>query len=136
MNMRYRTIGTAMFVAMLAISCKESGEKRLRVSGEAFFDGKPIVYGDILFTPDSSLNNSGPQGTAIIRNGKFDTSASEGKGIAGGPTIVRVQGFSAEGGKFICDYEYKVDLPRTDSTLKIEAPATAVPKKPGTTPEI
>ena len=134
--MRYKAIGVAMLVAMFAISCKENDEKRLRVSGEAFFDGKPIVYGVVLFTPDSSLNNSGPQGTAVIRNGKFDTSASEGKGISGGPTIVHVEGFSAEGGKFICDYEYKVDLPRSDSTLKIEAPATAVPKKPGTTPEI
>jgi len=133
--MRFKALGFVALLSFLAISCKESdGEKRYRVSGEAFFDGKAIVYGDVLFTPDE--NNSGPQGIAYIRDGKFDTSASDGKGVAGGPTIVRVQGFSAEGGKFICDYEYKVDLPRSNSTLKIEVPATAVPKKAGTTPEI
>ena len=132
--MRYLSIGALLFTAMLSISCNESGEKRYRVSGEAFFDGKPIMAGEVIFTPDGSLNNSGPQGIAYIREGKFDTSAAEGKGVGGGPTIIRIMGLSKEGGKWICDHEYKADLPRSDSTLKIEVPADAVPKKAG--PEI
>jgi hypothetical protein len=135
--MRYRTIVAGLFIVLAAVSCKEAGEKRYHVSGEVFFDGKPIVYGDVLFTPDGSLNNSGPQGIAYIRDGKYDTSASDGKGIAGGPTVIRVQGFDKQGGKQICDYEYKVDLPRSDSPLKIEVPPEgAMKKKVGPSPEI
>jgi hypothetical protein len=119
--------------------CSESGPTRYRVSGEARFNGAPIPFGDVLFTPDGAKQNSGPQGIANIRDGKFDTSGTDGKGIAGGPTVVRVTGLSGppdKGGKLICEYEYTVELPRGDSTLIIEVPASAAPKKAGATPEI
>jgi len=98
------------------------GEKRHRLSGEAEFDGRPIAYGDVLFSPDGGKGNEGPQGIATIRSGKYDTAAAGGKGIAGGPTTIRVTGFEAEGGKLICEYEWTADLPRADGTFKIEVP--------------
>jgi hypothetical protein len=80
----------------------------------------------------------GTAGIANIRDGRFDTAGAEGKGIAGGPTVVRVTGLSGppdKGGKLICEYQYAVDLPRGDSTLTIEVPASAAAKKAGATPE-
>jgi hypothetical protein len=116
--------------------CSESGPTRYRVTGEIKFKGSPIPYGEILFTPDDAKQNSGPQGIAIIRDGKYDTSAAEGKGISGGPTVVRVTGLTKQAGTLLCEYEYTVDLPRSDTTHDKDVPASAAPKKAGTTPEI
>jgi hypothetical protein len=111
------------FGACILVGCANSeGPKRFRISGEATFDGQPIVHGDVLFTPDGSKGNSGPQGIAQIRNGKYDTAAADGKGIAGGPTVVRVTGLTGPGGKLVCEYEMKLDLPRADSTQNIDVP--------------
>jgi hypothetical protein len=138
--MRAVAFAVAVAAVVWAAGCSsESGAKRYRVSGEARFNGAPIPYGDVLFTPDGAKQNSGPQGIANIRDGKFDTAGAEGKGFAGGPTVVRVTGLSGppdQGGKLLCEYEYTVDLPRQDSTLTIEVPASAAPKKGGTTPDI
>lgn len=127
--MRSTALFGAFLATVLTTSCSEPGQTRHRISGEAFFDGQPIPYGDVLFTPEGS--GGGAQGIATIKNGKFDTSNSDGKGIAGGPTTVRVTGLSAEGGKLLCEYEYRVDLPKDSSTLKIEVPASAAPKAGG-----
>src|SRR5688572_24253862 len=98
-----------------AAGCADGEPRRFRLSGNANVDGKAIPYGEVLFTPDGARQNSGPQGIAIIRDGKFDT-ALDGQGIAGGPTVVRVTGLSAMGGKLLCEHELNADLPREDST--------------------
>jgi hypothetical protein len=118
----------------LGAGCSDPGPKRYRISGDAKFNGAPIVFGDVVFTPDGSKQNSGPQAIAQIRDGKFDTAGPDGKGGAGGPTVVKVTVHSGpldKGGKFICEYEYTVDLPRGDTTLNIEVPASAAKKGPG-----
>src|SRR5262245_35197252 len=120
-----------LLAAVALAGCSQSDSKRFRVSGEAKFAGKPIPYGEVLFTPDGSKQNSGPQGIAPIRDGQYDTAASGGKGIAGGPTVIRVTGLSGPGGKLLCEYEYKVDLPRSDTTHAVEVPPGAAPKKAG-----
>ena len=124
--------GTAAFVG-----CSEQDtQTRFRVSGNVNFAGAPVPYGEVLFTPDGAADNSGAQGIATIRNGKYDTSAEGGKGVGGGPTVVRVTALADEkASKLLCEYDYKVDLPKEDSTLTIEVPASAANKKPGT-PEI
>jgi hypothetical protein len=117
------------FAACALVGCSaDNGPKRFRVSGDAKFDGQPIVYGDVLFTPDGSKGNAGPQGIAQIRNGKFDTAAPDGKGIAGGPTVIRVTGLTGPGGKVVCEYEMKTDLPRADGTFDINVPKAAAPR--------
>jgi hypothetical protein len=126
------TLRAGVAFALLAccaalVGCGSDGPDRHRLSGEAEFDGRPIPYGDVLFTPDGAKGNKGPQGIAMIRNGKYDTAAAGGKGIAGGPTVIRVTGFDAEGGKLICEYEWSVELPRGDGTFKIEVPAQGAP---------
>src|SRR2546421_7447906 len=106
------------FAALALLGCaallgcgRGDGEKGFRLSGEAEFDGQPIAYGDVLFTPDGAKGNKGPQGIALIRDGQYDTGASGGKGIAGGPTVIHVTGFTGEGGKLLCEYEWSEDLP-------------------------
>src|SRR5262245_42551878 len=130
--MKGRALAVGLFAVVLT-GCTESGPHRFRVSGEAKFAGQPIPYGDVLFTPDGAKQNSGPQGIANIRDGKYDTAAAGGKGIAGGPTVVHVTGLSGPppGAKLLCEYEYTVDLPRTDTTHAVEVPASAAPKKGG-----
>ena len=123
-------------VACFFVACAaENGPKRFRISGDAKFDGQPIVHGDVLFTPDGAKGNSGPQGIAQIRNGKYDTAAADGKGIAGGPTVVRVTGLTGPGGKLVCEYELRADLPRADSTYDIDVPKKAA-AKPSNKPDI
>ena len=120
--MRARAAAIGLFLLGLVVGCGDSGPPRLRLSGAAKFDGEPIMYGDVVFTPDGAKGHSGPQGFANIRDGKYDTSDSGGKGYAGGPTVVRVTGFTGEGGKLICEYEWSVDLPTTDGTYDIDVP--------------
>ena len=115
-------------MSLVVASCSNSEPNRLRVSGSATFDGKPIPFGQIVFTPDGAKRNSGPQGVAVIRAGKFDTAAEDGKGVAGGPTVISVTGLTAEGGKPLCDHELRIDLPRKDSLQDLEVPAKAAAK--------
>lgn len=132
-----RWIMTALGLLALGIimGCQESEPNRHRVSGTVMFDGKPIPYGDVLFTPDGSKKNTGTQGIATIRNGKYDTSAEGGKGYGGGPAVIRVTGLTGEGGRLLCEYEFQVDLPRGDATHDIEVPAAGKAKQ-GKGPEI
>lgn len=133
--MRVSPLAAGVLALLVVGGCSESGPKEYRVTGEAKVDGQPIPHGDVLFTPDGAAGNSGPQGIATIKDGKYDTSASDGKGVAGGPTIVKVTGLDKPGGKVLCEHEYKVDLPKADSTLPIDVPGLkGPPKKVG--PEI
>jgi hypothetical protein len=114
--------------AGLLAGCAPSEPNKYRVSGDAKLDGQPIPYGDVLFTPDGAKRNSGPQGIAQIRSGRYDTAAPQGKGIAGGPTVVRVIGLTGPGGKLLCEYETHLDLPRADSIHHIDVPKTTAVK--------
>src|SRR4051794_32953464 len=87
-------------VSVLLAGCNgNSGPTRYRVSGEVKFAGQPVPYGEILFTPDSGKGNSGPQGIAIIQQGKYDTAGSRAPGVAGGPTVVTVTALADPNGK-------------------------------------
>ena len=110
--------GVALVAALGAFAgcSKQDAPLRYNVSGAVTLDGQPIPYGEVLFTPDAAKNHSGPQGIAPIRDGRYDTGASGGKGVAGGPTVVRVTGFASEGGKLLCDVELPAELPRADGT--------------------
>jgi hypothetical protein len=135
--MRATPFAVGVLLLLVVGGCSESGgPKAYRVSGEAKHGGQPIVFGDVLFTPDGAAGNSGPQGIATIRDGKYDTSAPGGQGFGGGPAVIKVTVLEKEGGRWIVDYEYKANLPKADGTHNIEVPANAKapPKKVG--PEI
>jgi hypothetical protein len=107
------------------LGCGEAGPKSYRVSGTVKLDGQPIPFGEVIFTPDGKEHNSGPQGIAEIHDGQFDTRLVGGKGMAGGPTIIRVNGMSGPGGKTLCEYEMKLELPRENATHDLDVPKSA-----------
>ncbi len=118
---RWFEMALLLFPAVL-LGCADAKPRSYAVSGSVKLAGQPIPYGEVLFTPDSKQQNSGPQGIAEIHEGKFNTRATGGKGMAGGPTLIRVNGMSGPGGKTLCEYELQVDLPRADTTYDIEVP--------------
>lgn len=81
-------------LALLASGCGGGDDlDKLDLSGQATFDGQPIVYGSITFTPNKSQGHAGgPQGHAEIIDGKYST-ALGGEGIVAGPHLVRVTAF-------------------------------------------
>jgi len=127
--MRYKAAMLGLLALGLVLGCKDTEQKRNRVSGKVTFNGQAIPYGEVLFTPDDSKKNSGAQGIATIRDGQYDTSAAGGKGYGGGPAVIRVTGLTGEGGKLLCEYEFKVDLPQGDATHDIDVPAKAGAKQ-------
>lgn len=133
-------MGRSLLLALLAAAAlagcsRGDTQTRYRVSGEVKINGEPVPFGEVLFTPDGSKNNSGAQGIADIKNGRYDTQGSRAPGIAGGPTIVRVTASSDDKGTLIGEHEYSVELPRADTTHNINIPASAAKKKV-TRPEI
>jgi hypothetical protein len=108
-----------------------SGPERFDLSGAVNFDGKPVPFGQIVFEPDSSAGNSGPQGFAEIRDGKYDTKAG-GKGTVGGAHVIRITGSEGESRDennpaevLFSDYETTADLPKEDSTKDFDVPPDA-----------
>jgi hypothetical protein len=126
-----------LFACLALLGCStDEGQERFRVSGAVKFDGKPIPFGEVLFTPDGAKGNSGAQGIADIRHGAYDTQGSRAPGVSGGPTIIRVMAFDdAEGKKLLCEHEFSVDLPKADATHDIDIPASAANPSTGS-PEI
>ncbi|WP_437202173.1 hypothetical protein [Planctomicrobium sp. SH664] len=65
---------------LLPMGCtRDDGPKLYPVSGQVTFQGKPIDSGRVVFVPDRSLPETGPVHAAIIRKGRFEGKASEGK---------------------------------------------------------
>lgn len=111
-----------------------SGPQRYEVSGSAQFDGKPIPAGQIVFEPDSTKGNSGPQGFAEIHDGKYDT-RKEGRGTIGGPHRVRINGYDGisqdemhPAKTLFPEYQTTVDLPKENGTHDFNVPAGAKKK--------
>ncbi len=107
----------------------EKGLKRFKVSGTVTFDGKPVPFGMITFTPDSAKGNEGPQGFAKIIDGKFNTTSGNGRGIIGGAHQIKINGTSEENsGEMGPDdmpitpkplfktYKTEFDFPKEDAT--------------------
>ena len=125
---------TSLAVALLALGltsgCGGSGgPTRYSLEGAVTFDGQPIPTGEIRFEPDTSQDNSGPAGHAIIEDGRYVTSS--GKGTVGGPHIVRIEGLDGKasgempyGNPLFEDYKVILDLPKEDTSHDFDVPAT------------
>ena len=112
--------------------CGKSDPRQHHVSGSVLFKDEPLVDGRIDFTPDTTKQNTGPQGTALIKDGKFDTRTAGGVATVGGPLIVEITGF-ARRDVISCRYKFELDLPKQTSThtQDIAIPATAAVKPIG-----
>jgi hypothetical protein len=128
-----------LFLASCCVALGCGGSPNYQVEGKATFAGQPIPAGTITFTPDAAKGNTGPVGYAIITNGQFSTSSGGGKGTAGGPTIVKIEGSDGvkidderpKGKALFPYYEMPVDLPKSNSTKDFDVPAAAAKMKPG-----
>ena len=125
----------AAIAALAVCGCGDRGPRRYHVSGAVTFAGQPVRLGRIVFDPDQSLGNAGPQGFAPIENGRFDTSHKHCKGTVGGPMIVRIDALElldgpdgASAGRLLFPtHEERLDLPQADSTRDFVVPAARRP---------
>ncbi|MHB8899517.1 MAG: hypothetical protein ACYC6Y_12275 [Thermoguttaceae bacterium] len=131
MHRRFLVVLTMCSLAsLLGCGSGSAGPERYDLSGNVTFEGKPIPAGQIVFEPDAATGNSGAQGYAEIRDGKYDTRS--GKGVIGGPHQVRITGldrFSEDESdppkQLFPEYQTKVDLAKGASTQDFEVPGDA-----------
>jgi hypothetical protein len=132
---RPQGLGWALMpILLLAVmaGCGPRGPERFRVSGTVTHAGKPVQLGRVVFEPDTSRGNDGPQGFTPIENGRFDTAGPHCKGTVGGPMRVRIDGFEMTGGEDAAAsgkllfplYQEAIDLPRADVVRDFVVPAT------------
>ena len=129
----YRSFGCVVLAGVVCCGCGGGdGVERFPLSGRVTFDGQPLPFGEAVFRPDN-----GPEGSATIRNGKFDTAAEGGQDVLHGPTTIYVTGYSeeptdSEGDEtaeaesappLFVGYEVKTDL--SSETFDITIPADA-----------
>jgi hypothetical protein len=81
---------TTLWLAILGCSAEVS---TFPVEGMVTFKGKAIPKGEIYFDPDISIK--GPQGRALISEGKFSTKDIH-SGIVPGKYIIRIHGFDGK----------------------------------------
>lgn len=119
-------------IVLAAVGCG-GGPKRYEVSGKVTFKGQPVPAGEIYFEPDGTAGNKGPAGFAKIVDGAYSTS-SGGKGVVGGPHVVRMNGFSTKPNPaseepvpaLFADYSTKIELKKaTNSGVDFAVPDTA-----------
>ena len=125
---------------IVAAGCGRGGVERHSLSGNVTFQGNPVPTGRIIFEPDASKGNDGPQGVAMIENGRYSTDKF-GRGAISGPLIVRIAGFG--GGNSSADqeqssaspkplfpiYTTKIELKEGSSSFDFEIPASSPPKR-------
>lgn len=119
----------AVCVFVLASGCGPRDTRiRNRVSGTITHAGKPVVAGEILLVPDGEKRNSGPEGLALIENGRFDTRGSRAPGVDGGPMVVEVTGYMDERRSRAFMHSFKAELDRLPAmTLDIKIDGKVAP---------
>ncbi|UUO07194.1 hypothetical protein M4951_02515 [Blastopirellula sp. J2-11] len=118
----------AVSLTLLISGCgKVEGPPRYRVSGHVTFRGEPVPAGSIIFTPDTQKGNAGPQGTARIINGNYDTTDA-GRGTVGGPHQVHViatdSNLSADAELVgpLAEHTFDIDFPQDATIQNLEIP--------------
>ncbi len=124
---RWFAAGLIMAAGVLLAGCGGSG--LYEVSGRVTYDGRPLPAGVIYFDPDVARHNDGPQGYALVKDGAYSTAAKGGRGVAGGPHVVRIEGFDGRPGAelplgkpLFTDYQERRDLPRARSEQDFAVP--------------
>lgn len=129
---RRLVVMVAVIAAVALAGCGDRGPRRYHVRGAVTFAGQPVRLGRIVFDPDQSRGNAGPQGFAPIENGRFDTANRHCKGTVGGPTIVRIDALeildgedgASAGRPLFTTHEERIDLPQASITRDFDVPKT------------
>ena len=112
-------------IAVAAVGCGPKDKRvRNRVTGAITRGGQPVMAGEIRFLPDDSRQNSGPQGLANIKDGRYDTKGSRAPGVDGGPMVIEVEGYLDQKQNQMVSYQFQAELGRSpEMTLDIDIPA-------------
>lgn len=120
------------FTFLVALAgCGGSGRHSL--SGAVTYDGQPVLYGLITFAPDTTKGASGPQGSAEIRDGRYQTQGDKGPTL--GPQVVRITCWKTApeagvlGAPLVNDYTVPVDVAADKQELDFHIPAVGKPKQ-------
>ncbi|MBN1910391.1 MAG: hypothetical protein JW818_11670 [Pirellulales bacterium] len=127
----------AIAAATLA-GCWGGDSRCVDLRGEVTWKGKPVPAGYVVFSPDPKKGNSGPQGTAAIIDGKYDTRGANGRPVVRGPVVVTINGFDGlnptedrpRGSRLFLPCELPIDVPDSPGELNIEVPNTTIPYRP------
>ncbi|MCC7473762.1 MAG: hypothetical protein IT425_00075 [Pirellulales bacterium] len=119
--------------------CGESGPKRDDVSGAVTWKGQPVPNGVIFINPDTRKGNKGPQGFALIRNGRYDTRGKNSKGCSPGANVFAIQGCDGQnigpgrpyGNSLFASAQLSIEIPSGGGVIDLVVPDTA---KPATQP--
>jgi hypothetical protein len=123
------TLAAVAGLALMLAGCGD-GTQRVRVSGQVTFQGKPVKYGNLVFEPDQSRGNRGPQGYARISDGMYDTN-NAGTGPCPGPQVVYIEGYpELDGGaprksRLVFKHRTTADLSGKTATVDFDVPASA-----------
>jgi hypothetical protein len=124
----FSTRALVLFGLVILCGCS-SGERVYQLSGNITYAGKPVPTGHIIFEPDNNAGASGGSGFAKIKDGHYDTSILDGRGVMGGPHIVRIQGLDGivrgellNGIPLFQEYVTTADLPKGNGTKDFEVP--------------
>ena len=127
-------LSTVLAVAgvLVTAGCGRQGPARFRAHGTVTFAGSPVRLGRIVFEPDATRGNAGPQGFAPIENGRYDTSAPHCRGPVGGPMVVIIDGMATSGGDdaaasgrlLFPTHELRMELPMQDAVLDFTVPTS------------
>ncbi len=128
--LRGRSILAAGLLVVACAGCGGSGGSgRVEVYGTVSHGGKPIPAGEVVFEPDPTQGNTGPQARATIENGRYRT--PRGQGSVPGAVVVRVEAYDGQphpespyGLQLFPAYTTTLVLPDRSSEQDIDVPAT------------
>ncbi|HLA83316.1 MAG TPA: hypothetical protein VJL29_00865 [Thermoguttaceae bacterium] len=110
--------------------CGKSGVERHTFSGRVTFQGKPVPAGLIIFEPDVSKGNRGPQGYAEIIDGHYRTADKLGKGTMTGALVVTISSYPVEDASgenpsppLFAPYKTNSQVSEETTTLDFDVPA-------------
>lgn len=130
MHLLVRRFSSLVLAISLGIAgCGPSGPVRFDLEGEVTYQGKPVPAGLIVFNPDTTKGNEGPQGFAHIKQGKYDT-RDQGRKVTVGPHEVRIEAFDGKPGqelplgKIMVQHTTTATLSPTETKLDFDIPAS------------
>ena len=140
---KVRTLAILLVMATVLVGCSRSGVDRVEVSGTVTYKGEPVVAGQVLFEPDPEKANTGPQGYARIKDGKYRTLND--LGSVGGHVLVRINVCDGNASPalpfgnsiFMPPYETRIELPNQSSVQDFDIPPQEeLAPEQGTSPEL
>jgi hypothetical protein len=125
-----------LLTLILCQGCGGGGVDRVDVSGAVTWKGQPVPMGLVFFTPGTAKGNRGPQGFALIKDGRFDTRFEKSKGTVTGPHTVMINACSGQdinrmkpygSDMFVEQPTLQIEIPEKGGEINLVIPDSVVP---------